>query len=179
MGKRIDGLHFVGECDRGTHFHGHGTSKVVIECLESIIPCARRGEGLAQVELDPDGSIWLLTPPRDAVGTVPAGGTAAPLTVAKAAGSNLTLTWSVSCAAGDNDYEVYEGTLGDFASHAPISCTTAGATSATVAPSAGNRYYLVVPRNAFSEGSYGRRHDGSERPQSLVACRPQVAGACF
>lgn len=126
-----------------------------------------------------DGSIWLLTPPRDAVGTVPAGGTATPLRIAKAAGGNLALTWSVSCAAGDDDYEVYEGALGEFTSHAPLACSTGGTTGATITPSSGNRYYLVVPRDAFSEGSYGRRGNGTERPQSLGACRPQVAGACF
>jgi glucose/arabinose dehydrogenase len=125
-----------------------------------------------------DGSIWLLTPPRTAVGTVPAGGAAA-LSVAKAAGSDLTLSWSASCAPGDADYEVYEGSLGDFSSHAPRACSTAGAIAATLTPSSGNRYYLVVPRDAFSEGSYGHRGNGSERPQAVAACRPQVAGACF
>jgi glucose/arabinose dehydrogenase len=124
-----------------------------------------------------DGSIWLLTPPRSLVGTVPGGGADA-LSVAKA-GANLTLTWTASCAPADSDYEVYEGALGDFTSHAPRACSTLGATTATLTPSSENRYYLVVPRDAFSEGSYGRRGNGAERPQAAGACRPQVAGACF
>ena len=94
-------------------------------------------------------------------------------------GGYLVLSWSASCAPADSDYEVYEGSLGDFASHAPRACTTAGATVVSLTPSSGNRYYLVVPRDAFSEGSYGRRGNGSERPQTPSACRPQVAGACF
>jgi hypothetical protein len=126
-----------------------------------------------------DGSIWLLTPPMDPVGTVPASGPAG-LRIAKSGGTNLSLTWSASCGAPqDDDYEIYEGTLGSFTSHAPRACSTSGATSATVAPLSGNRYFLVVPRDPFSEGSYGRDGDGIERSQSATACRPQVAGACF
>jgi len=124
-----------------------------------------------------DGSIWLLTPPRNFVGTIPATG-AAGLRLGKS-GSNLSLTWSASCATADTDYEVYEGSLGTFYSHVPRACSTAGATSATITPSSGNSYYLVVPRNPFSEGSYGRNSGGIERPQPAAACRPQVAGACF
>ena len=119
-----------------------------------------------------DGSIWLLTPPRDAVGSN------AGLQLAKAAGGNLTLTWGVSCSAHDMDYEVYEGSLGAPAGAVPRACSTGGATSTTLAPSSGNRFYLVVPRDAFSEGSYGGKSGGAERPQPPAACRPQVTGAC-
>ncbi len=119
-----------------------------------------------------DGSIWLLTPPRDAVGSN------AGLQLAKAAGGNLTLTWGVSCSAHDMDYEVYEGSLGAPAAAVPRACSTGGATSTTLAPGSGNRFYLVVPRDAFSEGSYGGKSGGTERPQPPAACRPQVTGAC-
>ncbi len=119
-----------------------------------------------------DGSIWLLTPPRDAVGSN------AGLQLAKAAGGNLTLTWGVSCSAHDMDYEVYEGSLGAPAGAVPRACSTGGATSTTLAPGSGNRFYLVVPRDAFSEGSYGGKSGGTERPQPPAACRPQVTGAC-
>src|SRR5262249_18792833 len=97
-----------------------------------------------------DGSIWLLTPPRDAVGSVSG------LQVAKAGGGSVTLSWAASCSAHDTDYEVYEGALGSFAAGAPRACSTAGATSTTLTPAAGSRYFLVVPRDAWSEGSYGR-----------------------
>ena len=35
----------------------------------------------------------------------------------------------------------YEGVLGDFTSHVPALCSTGGATTATFAPAAGDRYY--------------------------------------
>ena len=95
--------------------------------------------------------------------------------------SSLVLSWGAgSCNPGDSDYEVYEGTIGGlFDSHGPRLCSTGGATTVTLSPGAGNTYYLVVPRNGVSEGSYGRRSDGSQRPQSTAACLPQViASAC-
>jgi hypothetical protein len=53
-------------------------------------------------------------------------------------------------------------------------CTTANATSATFAPLVGSAYYLVVPRNATMEGSYGLDGDGAQRPASAAACVSQV-----
>lgn len=117
-----------------------------------------------------------------AAGAVPDGGSVAgtPLTVGLAAG-NLTLSWGGSCAGGDSDYEVYEGTLaGPFLyNHTEKLCSTGGATTATFAAPAVSTYYLVVPKNAVSEGSYGRSSGGAERPQGSPACVPQViALAC-
>jgi hypothetical protein len=112
-----------------------------------------------------------------ASGSVPDGGAVpgVPLMFSLASGS-LTLDWGSSCAAGDSDYEVYEGTLaGPFAyNHAQRLCSTGGATTATFAAPAGSTYYLVVPKNAVSEGSYGRASSGVERPQGSPACLPQV-----
>ena len=79
--------------------------------------------------------------------------------------SEITLSWDASCVAGDDDYEIYEGEGGDFTSHTSKLCTTLGATSATFVPAAGSSYYLVVPRNADREGSYGTDSNGIERPQ--------------
>jgi hypothetical protein len=90
---------------------------------------------------------------------------------------NLTLTWGASCDAGDNDYEVYEGALagGPFVyDHAIRSCTTGGLTSVTFTPSLGSTYYLIVPRNVGSEGSYGQTSAGTERPTAAHACLPQA-----
>jgi hypothetical protein len=112
-----------------------------------------------------------------AAGSVPdgGGGTGTPLLVSLAAG-NLTLTWGTSCAPGDGDYEVYEGTLvSPFAyGHAQKQCSTGGATTANFAAPTGSAYYLIVPRNAVSEGSYGLKSDGSEIPPGALACAPQV-----
>ncbi len=117
-----------------------------------------------------------------ASGIVPdgAGAPGVPLTATIAAG-NLTLSWGGSCASGDTDYEVYEGTLGGSFSynHASKFCSTAGATTKTFAAPAGSLYYLVVPRNPLGEGSYGLRTGGTERPQGTAACLPQqVAATC-
>lgn len=90
----------------------------------------------------------------------------------------LNLTWGTSCSATDNDYEVYEGRLGTFYSHNRLVCSTGGATSTSVSPSAGNTYYLVVPADAAHEGSYGRRSDGTERPPGGPRCRATQSVGC-
>ena len=106
-----------------------------------------------------------------------------PLTAAKAGGADITLSWNASCVANDADYAIYEGLLGDFTSHVPLDtpnplCTTNGATTATITPSAGSRYYLVVPQGDVFEGSYGSNSEGVPRPPSASACNPQFVGAC-
>jgi hypothetical protein len=102
------------------------------------------------------------------------------MTVALLPGGDITLTWHASCASTDDDYAVYEGSLGgNFRSHQPRACSTGGMTTWTVTPGASNRYFLVVPRNALREGSYGRDSDGVERPPASLACRPQLLnGQC-
>ncbi len=114
-----------------------------------------------------------------AAGRVPDGASlpGVPLTLSRS-GGDISLSWGASCSAGAADYEVYEGTLGVWTSHEWILCTTGGLTSATFAPTEGDRYYLVVPRNAASEGSYGRTSGGSERPPGAPACVSQVLGGC-
>jgi len=115
-----------------------------------------------------------------AAGAVPDGGASpgTPLTVNAAAGS-LTLSWGPSCATADTDYEIYEGTIGSYYSHTEKFCTTGGATTTTFPQPSGSTYYLVVPKNTVSEGSYGRASSGSERPQGSAACLPQqIALAC-
>jgi hypothetical protein len=106
----------------------------------------------------------------------PAGGRINNLTVDELAG-NVNLNWFGSCSAADNNYEVYEGQLGNFTSHVPVTCATGGL-SASFAPAAGNRYYLVVPTNGASEGSYGKNKAGVERPASAAQCVPQTIGSC-
>jgi hypothetical protein len=93
-------------------------------------------------------------------------------------GLQVNLTWPASCLATDGDYEVYEGVLGSFSSHVPVVCTTSGNTSTTLTPGPLNRYYLVVPHNGTSEGSYGTGQGGAERSASSSACRPRQVAAC-
>ncbi len=95
-----------------------------------------------------------------------------PLTVTRAAGADLELAWSGACG-GAADYAVYEGALGEPRSKTPLRCSTGGATAATITPSPGARFYLVVPRSAVAEGSYGHTSDGvgASRPTRARACR--------
>ena len=108
-----------------------------------------------------------------------AGGRVAGLTLARSGPNNLSLAWGASCSPIENDYAVYEGTLGSFASHQSVVCSTGGLTSTIVQPGAGNRYYLVVPRSPQREGSYGNATAGP-RPPAADACVAQQAEAfCF
>jgi hypothetical protein len=111
---------------------------------------------------------------------VPAGWvpTDTPLLLAKAEGGEPHLSWGSSCLASDVDYEVYQGFLGDFAVHAPLTCSTGGLTEITVSLPLGDKYYLVVPTSTTSEGSYGRSSDGTERPRGTPSCLPQAIGEC-
>jgi hypothetical protein len=113
-------------------------------------------------------------------GEVPDGASlpGAQLSVAKGMLGNLTLTWGPSCLASDVDHAVYEGTLGDFTSHIDKTCSTEGATSTTIVPGSGDRYYLVVPLSSNREGSYGRDSAGAERGPGASACLTQEIAPC-
>lgn len=115
-----------------------------------------------------------------AAGRVPGseGVAGAPLTVTRNAdGLHLDLHWSGACGAA-TDYAVYEGRLGDPASKVPLTCSTGGATAASILPSAAQRFYLVVATVPGAEGSYGSTSGSGERPPSRVPCLPQRLGAC-
>ncbi len=101
-----------------------------------------------------------------------------PLTVTPATAGDLTLSWGSACSAGASDYEIYEGTLGAYYSHLAKFCSTGGLTSKTFTPTSGNRYFLVVSRNAVREGSYGSASSGAPRPQGSGACLVRDAAAC-
>jgi hypothetical protein len=91
-------------------------------------------------------------------------------------GTDLHLTWEPACPA--SDYAIYEGTIGDFTSHAPRICSTGGATSWTLSPPSGSVYYIIVPLNESAEGSYGTTSSGTERPAGSPACRPRQLVGC-
>jgi len=102
----------------------------------------------------------------------------APLTVRRENTGDITLSWGDSCQVGDDDYAIYEGVLGSFTSHVSRTCNTGGATALTLTPSDASAYYLVVPRNAEAEGSYGTDSAGTERPQGASACLAQSVATC-
>jgi hypothetical protein len=120
-----------------------------------------------------------VTPTTDGVGAVPDGGAipGVPLTVNHLP-VGVELNWASSCQPSDGDYSVHVGDLGDFTSHVPVACSTNGATTATLLPDAGDKYYLVVPTDGAADGSYGTDSEGAERPESLAACRLRIAATC-
>ena len=91
--------------------------------------------------------------------------------------SNIIFRWGPSCRAADTRYALYEGTLGNFTSHVPLTCNVFSTSTARVL-AAGNRYYLVVPSQGTVDGSYGLDGDGNERAPSAAACRPQSFDTC-
>jgi hypothetical protein len=110
---------------------------------------------------------------------LPPGGRVNGVVVSKGAGTTITLDWNPSCSSGDDDYEVYEGNVGTWYDHVPVAglCLTGG-TTATFEPSGGDRYYLVVPTNGPTEGSYGKDSANAERPPSTTPCVVQALGTC-
>ena len=88
------------------------------------------------------------------------------------------MMWNASCGPNDEDYAIYQGIVGDFTSHAPLTCTTGGAEVIVMTPAAGNLYYLVVPLTVTREGSYGLDGDDDPRPASLAPCLSQASEAC-
>jgi hypothetical protein len=114
------------------------------------------------------------------VGEIPDGGQrpGTPLTVRLDDVDGLVLDWGPSCNFGDNDYVVYEGTLGSFGTHVQKLCSTGGSTSVAFPPPPFSAYYLVAARNQNREGSYGTDGAGFERAPPLVPCFPQALGEC-
>jgi hypothetical protein len=129
---------------------------------------------------DCDGQIDESPACATVAGSVPDGvaQSGAPLVIGKLPDDEILLLWSASCSAEDTDYEVYEGSLGDFASHTPVYCSTGGSTSKSLTPAGVSSYYIVVSRTGISEGSYGLRGGDAERPVSLSACLPQSVAVC-
>jgi murein DD-endopeptidase MepM/ murein hydrolase activator NlpD len=98
-----------------------------------------------------------------------------PLLLTRSA-SDIALAWDASCVSTDTDYEVYEGEIGSWSSHAPKLCSTGGSTTATITPAAGSSYYLVVPTDTAIEGSYGLNGTFAERPVGASSCHAQIVG---
>ncbi|HEU4403209.1 MAG TPA: PKD domain-containing protein [Candidatus Polarisedimenticolia bacterium] len=105
-------------------------------------------------------------------GEAAAGGSSALLTLSTVAAGALRLDWGASCVGSDKDYAVYEGPMGDFTAHVPVVCSTGGATTATIAPSAGNMYYLIVPNDQVNEGRFGTSSSGVDISGGPTRCYP-------
>jgi hypothetical protein len=91
-------------------------------------------------------------------------------------GSDVILSWTASCSEGTSDYGIYEGTIGAYYSHSSVDCNDGGAPlTEQITPALGSHYYLVVPLNPQTEGSYGQREDFpgptlTERPIGAAQC---------
>ena len=90
---------------------------------------------------------------------------------------DIKIDWGASCMATDTGYEIYEGMIGNFTSHAPRVCSTGDETEITFPVPVGSKYFFVAARNESAEGSYGLRSDGTERAVGVSACLPKNA-AC-
>jgi hypothetical protein len=100
------------------------------------------------------------------------------LRIGKGPGGTVVLDWS-ACHPGPSvtTYSVYAGVLGDFTSHARVSCDAGQYTQMQLVPAAGYAYFLVVQTSGGQEGSYGSTSSG-ERPQAVVPCATQSIGSC-
>ena len=107
----------------------------------------------------------------------PSSGAIGPLQVSKQ-GTDIEFTWGASCSDNDTDYGVYQGTFGDYGSHGRVACTTLGSTAfGPYNPGPDDYYFLVVPRLATHEGSYGIGQ-GLQRVPAALPCRPQGTLSC-
>jgi hypothetical protein len=89
--------------------------------------------------------------------------------------SDVIISWNASCSEGASDYGIYEGTIGLWFSHTRVDCSDGGVTlTEQITPGAGSRYYLVVPQNPMTEGSYGQQQTAPgvfvERPVGALQC---------
>lgn len=97
------------------------------------------------------------------------------LTVSKDPYGRLTLAWGASCVATDDDFAIYQGTIGNFQSHVPVQCSTGGASTATIPTAPGDVYFLVVPNDGYYEGRYGSTSTGTEIQAGPTRCYPAAA----
>lgn len=123
-------------------------------------------------------NLYTLGPPRPA-GAVPTTAGSPGLTLEWDDKPSLSIhaAWPASCADEQN-YGFYEGHLGDFTSHVPLTCSTKPYGEVWFTAPVFSSYYLVVPQRLGSEGSYGTTSAGVERTPSASACAPQFVAAC-
>jgi hypothetical protein len=108
---------------------------------------------------------------------VPDGSPGAPLLVTPS-GPGIQLAWGA--AAGATRYNVYQGTLGSFYSHASFadpgfaggSSCHEPATSATIGMPAGSVYFLVAADSGCAESAYSFDSTGAPVPPASVPCTP-------
>ena len=93
---------------------------------------------------------------------------------------SLLLTWDPPCndaTVPNQDYAVYQGTIGQWTSFASVTCTTGHERSWLLENPPAGLFWLVVPQNSANEGSYGQATSG-DRPPAASPCKPQEVGPC-
>lgn len=98
------------------------------------------------------------------------------LLVGKAAGGDVTLSFQ-DLGGAVGGYDLYEGTLGSWYSHAPKACSqtppaSAGRRTMQITPAAGSSYYLVTAYNLCQEGPSGFDSNGIPQPAANLTCTP-------
>ena len=117
----------------------------------------------------------------DVTNCVPAGRIPTTMRMTKTAVSgSLMLSWDRSCM--EDDYGVYEGQLGDWSSHARVSCADQDLLplSETVRTQPGNRYFLITTHDQ-TETPAGVDSAGQMRTQAPPGQRSvtvQAVAAC-
>ncbi len=89
----------------------------------------------------------------------------APVTASYDRGTGMvTVNWQPTCDA--DGHALYVGSLGAFGTYTEATCSI-GTTGTYEFPApAGNVFFVVVGYNGPTEGSYGRKGDGFERPSA-------------
>jgi len=93
---------------------------------------------------------------------------------------SVVLTWDLPCnddAVPNQDYAVYQGSIGDWDGLTYLTCTTGRTRAWLIENPPADSFWIVVPQNSANEGSYGLSSMG-ERGPALSACKPQAIGAC-
>jgi hypothetical protein len=99
-----------------------------------------------------------------------------PLLVSPLAGGNLRLSFQ-DLAGAVGGYNIYDGTIGSWYSHAPAQC---GASTSPISarreldltPAGGNTYYLVTAFDVCVEGTAGSNSAGTPLPAANLTCGP-------
>jgi Metallo-peptidase family M12 len=93
---------------------------------------------------------------------------------------SLLLTWDPPCndaTVPNQDFAVYQGVIGQWATFASLTCTTAHQRSWLIENPPAGLYWLVVPQNSANEGSYGQATSGDRSP-AASPCKPQAVDPC-
>ncbi len=101
---------------------------------------------------------------------------AAPLKVDKAAAGDIKVSFQ-DFGGQVGGYNIYEGTLGAWYSHAPKACQqtpplVSGRREAQLTPAAGSSYYLVTGYDLCQESISGMDSTGTPQPAANLTCAP-------